>query len=242
MPSKFFAAIHPGRYLKTMKRPGRLPRRVSRLIAGVCALTAAALIFGLGLTLYLFLPSTHTYYVPGAQFADPDYLDKLQSALDQVEKVDPALTYEVLRTRRQTHAHRLRPGQGVIIGLRERHPGSLFNTDDEQFEQLTLWLPALPPGQRFTESLGAPHPAVALITRGGAWPDNCTWRLRQGTLTVEATPPRLGVHLTGEAELALNTPLLHRCPPRLTIDRRFSADAIPWEARTPWLGRDVTAS
>jgi hypothetical protein len=215
-----------------------LPGRVRRIVRGVLlvavGLVTLPVVAFVALSIYTSIPKTDTFYLPNADFADANYLDKLQYQLEATGG-----SYRSFLSGSSTYyAHRIGPGRSTILALRWYSAGTAA-IDDESFEKLTISAPALREHKHYEFKVEPSTEVQALYSKGGsAWPTNvCTWKLAGGQLEIDATSEQYVVHISGNLVPGVKSGWPEWCGKLQTLDRTFNAYPTELAKLTPWLGR-----
>lgn len=168
-----------------------------------------------------------TFFVDDAELADADYLRTLK----------PRVRGE-LETRYGVQAHRIEPGVGTVLGLREFNPGGWSIIDDETFLKVTIWARAPVSGDVPLDGLSSD--VVVLYTRGGsAWPEtSCSGYVTGGTLRIEPRGAATWVRVEGILSVASTHQGRRDCDGRAVV-AEFEAREIDVGELTPWLGKEA---
>lgn len=196
----------------------------------VAVLVALVVCAVAGYAAYEAADKEDSFYVVGAQPLDASVLDRPLDESVVRQGLEPAYGFTV---------HRLKPGQGMVLGYRFYSNGHVMAIDDEIYRKLSVWLPAVPSSWPATFDLADSGKAAVFYSRGGsAWPDNdCSARLSSGTVRVERRGDDYAVAVHGQLVPSVNSAA--RCKPE-SVDREFVAHALRLEQLTPWLGAKGT--
>jgi hypothetical protein len=217
----------------SVQSPLRVLKKTLRIFAGFVCL---AILCFVALMVYRSVPRTDTFYVINADFAEPAFFAKLQAELQHSDQERAFLARHELPT---VFAHRIVAGTNTVIAYRWFTPGSPLVIDDEGFEKITVSLPSVTPQGLFEGKIVPNGPVVAIVTRGGsAWPQRaCSWRVEDGTVSIEVKGSSYDVHVTGR--LKAEPPSMSKasnCTQEI-LDKRFEAKRLSLSEVTPWLGK-----
>jgi hypothetical protein len=202
-----------------------MTRRPLRCLLIALSGTVAMAGVGCGLSLYWSRERVSSFYVIDAEFSDSSYLNRL----DENPKKS-----ELDREDFGFHAHRLKPGHGLVVAQRRFSPGTMA-IDDESYEKLTIWLPAdSVPSE--TEMLHSPGQAMVVLSSGGsAWPRNDCSGYVKGIIGMETLGDSIRIKVEGKLEPLGNSEVWDHCQPR-TVMQQFEAKPMRFHDLTPWLG------
>lgn len=220
----FFVVTSIGKSVRTSF--GRFFRIILLLL---CALLALALLAGVAMYVYAAIDKEDRFYVVNAQPVDPDYLHKLDQLVEKVGEREEHFGHV---------AHRLKAGNGFVLGYRSYSNGNVMWIDDEGFHKITIWLPAGAPQGRVDLDLADRTRVLVLVSQGGsAWPDNaCSGHVSAGKLRIDKRGDRYQVNLHGTLAPHGNGPVRpDHCTPH-KVDIAFAANQLQLGQLTPWLG------
>lgn len=156
----------------------------------------------------------------GAALDDPRYLQEFEARRELLGRDALGL-----------YAHRVGPGDGLVVAYRRFSPGGVLTIDDESFEKLTVWLaePRMDGQRRLT--LPSPEALVVYSRGGSAWPvAACSGWLSTGEVRIQPGGRQFLVEVSGSLVAATG-----RCPP--TIALTFQSNELDdVSLLTPWLG------
>ncbi len=134
-------------------------------------------------------------------------------------------------------AHRIVPGEGVVIAYRSWSPGSIFVVDDESYEKMTIYMPGSLPSEGEIKLEDNPNIITVYVLGGSAWPKHgCYGTATKGVLhfTPESLE-RMQAEVSFQADLT-NAFSGDSCEQiifnkKFTIHKKLIKDLSPWEGR-----------
>lgn len=169
-----------------------------------------------------------TFYVLHAELMSPDY--QASGPVNAGTMIDPTeKKFFAVNT------HRVKPGEGTVIGWRWYSNGDISSSADEKYKKLTIWMPTDLPSEA-TVDLTDPYQATAVYTSGGsAWPQTACWgHVSPGTLHIEHTGKGVQVQIKGTLDLS-GSQDGGACESE-PVDLTFIAQPLQVRDLSPWLG------
>lgn len=204
-----------------------------KILIGLVGIIGIFFVLLVGFCVYKSIPKTDTFYILNSDFADRDYLQKLEAKLKSLSG-DEQWTY--FHHNPTLYAHRIGEGSYTVIGYRYYTPGSVLAIDDEGYEKLTIAIPFVKIGEVNAFDLTKDN-VVALYSSGGsAWVYmGCTWRFTAGSISIDTTSSSYHVHIKGSI-----IPMIYKkdyCAEKTNMELDFSAKGIDFSKLTTWLGK-----
>lgn len=183
--------------------------------------------------IHWIIKQTDTFYLMNAELENPGLLYEIEKELQKDN--DSQISHKKLTV----HAHRIKKGDGIILGYRKFDGGWMFIMDDERFEKLTIWLPDNQIQKEKVYDLEDSENILALYTEGSScwFLNTCSGYLKTGTVKIKRSGKSYRVEVDGILELH-GTLKSHDWCKSKPVKMVFNAGKIEHDSLTPWLGKE----
>ncbi|MEK8034444.1 hypothetical protein AACH06_26750 [Ideonella sp. DXS29W] len=177
----------------------------------------------------LFNDQEDTFFVVGAELADPAYLNTLEQDLRGADPLRDNFGFGF-------SAHRLKVGEGLVLAYRHFSGGSINYIDDETYRKLTIWLRDPRAHLVTRQTVSFPGQGIVLLSSGGsAWPRNDCSGYVTGTAEITPLDFGLSIHVEGTFVPRGTRRALDECKSR-EVNLQFVATQARLSGLTPWQG------
>jgi hypothetical protein len=187
--------------------------------------------------MYGYVGQVQTFAVHNTALAEPGYLASLaaeRQAISPTDKSSQQLA-QLAQSKPTVAAHRLQPGDGLVIGYRSFTPGTLID-GDESYQKTTIWLKAIP--EQGEVSLDNAENIKTVVSKGSVrhLAMSCAGYLHSGKLRLESAAGGYQLQITAQFAPLATTELQDYCEAG-EFDLSFYAPLIGWPDINPWLGK-----